>query len=111
MGGKRLDDDDVSTWSSQRRSAYQRGVDDTHERYAAMQAQASEWLSGVIAYIARVEQHELGTPTHELRQVIPLADLPLQCPCPEHSPVDEAEVGVFGSQDIADALGGRGPND
>jgi hypothetical protein len=94
MGGKRLDDDDVSTWSSQRRSAYQRGVDDTHERYAAMQAQASEWLTNVLGVVGRLEAHrELDgeasaslLAARELREALSLDPaVTIACPCAEHS--------------------------
>lgn len=85
MTGKNLDD-----LTPQEQTAYQAGVDDTHERYAAMQAQASEWLTGVLTLIAKYESRaavDAGLPSgarwaaiaDELRACLPVGDLPLAC--------------------------------
>ena len=50
MSGKALDD---MTPYGQR--CYQQGVDDTHERYARMQAQAREWLQACIELVGEWE--------------------------------------------------------
>lgn len=71
-------------------AAYEQGVADTHERYAAMQAQASEWLSGVLAVLAEMETHDAhGVRLYygeKLRQALSLdPSVKITCTCGAHS--------------------------
>lgn len=80
MSGKSLDD-----YSDDERRAYEQGAADTHERYAAQEQLARDWLTKTIEVIAAVETHRGGWSASmivgELRKALGLGTVKITCAC------------------------------